>query len=311
MKDKFKISLLDNGIHSFNKALEKFTSYEQGNKKDLFLLKEAIMFLHHGVELLLKQVLIDHGGEYLVFADIKSITKKKIKAKEQGVSVFSLDKPANTATYFDVIQRVKAFVTAVGLGDNLEKYLLELNGIRNTIEHYGVDMEKNKVERLLLKIRAPISKFFLDAGINLGQENKEKWKQLEKELLKQASHLRGGGMIRKAEFNNDTAVIEYASNFNEYKELQPQSTVTKEQWARYWSTGDAVLKALNDGSVRLMREIDELNRVIITIPFEENIYTIDTLRADLENFLGADFSLIKKAWNNVFSDPYVYNKEGR
>ncbi|MGB3587122.1 MAG: hypothetical protein WBA23_11310, partial [Tunicatimonas sp.] len=70
MKKKLKISLEANGIHSFNRGLNTFSDYEQGDKKDDFLLKESIMFLHHGIELLMKQMLVNTADESLIFSDI-------------------------------------------------------------------------------------------------------------------------------------------------------------------------------------------------------------------------------------------------
>ena len=42
MEKKFQISLKDNGIHSLNKGLSSFKSYEES--KNEFELKESIMF---------------------------------------------------------------------------------------------------------------------------------------------------------------------------------------------------------------------------------------------------------------------------
>lgn len=312
MKEKFKISLLDNGIHSFNKGLDELTQYEKQGKKNDFQLKEAIMFLHHGIELLLKQVLIKDKGEFLIFDNINPETIKKIiKAKKEGISVFNLDKPIHTTSYFDVIQRIKAFVDSSPLDESLETRLIELNRLRNNIEHYGIDTEKSKVDTLLLKLHKPISNFFYEAGINLGSENELKWSELEKQLLLEASRLRGGGFIKKTEIINDIVNIEYVENFDEYQKLQPQSTVTKEQWESYWESGEAILKAIIDGGVRLLRKIDGINGVSIKIPFKENMYKIDVNREKVEKFLGHNFEEINLDWDKTFSNKFVYTKEGR
>lgn len=312
VKMKFKISLLDNGVHSFNKGLDEFISYEKDAQKDDFKLKEAIMFFHHGVELLLKQVLIEQRGEYLIFDNIGSETVKKIiSAKQKGISVFNLDKPVHTTNYLDVIQRIKAFIDSPELDESLETRLIELNTIRNNIEHYGIDTEKTKVENLLLNLKEPISKFFKNAGLPLGGENQNKWAELEKQLLIEASRLRGAGSIKKAELRNNTAYIEYVQDFEDYKNLQSQSSVTEALFESYWSTGAAVLKAINDGGVRLMRKIELLNKVSIKIPFKDDIYTIELIRKDVEAFVGYKFDDIRKNWDDTFSNKYVYSKVGR
>lgn len=311
--EKFKISLLDNGIHSFNRGLDKLLQYRDENKKDDFKLKESIMFLHHGIELLLKEVLIRNGGEFLIFDDIKPETVKKIiKAKKDGVSVFNLDKPVHTATYLDIVQRVHAFVDIPRLDESLETRLIELNKQRNSIEHYGIDIEKTKVfDNLLLKLYRPISEFFKNAGIFLDLESQEKWNKIESQLLIEASRLRGGGSIKKAELKDGIVRIEYVEGFEEYKKLQPQSSVTKVQLEAYWESGDAILKALNDGGARLIRKMDEIKEVYIKIPFKNKTYSINIKRQDLESFLGYKMNEIRDNWTNTFSEQYVYSKDGR
>jgi len=313
LTDKLKISLLDNGIHSFNRGLDKLLQYRDENKKDDFKLKEAIMFLHHGIELLLKEVLLRNGGEYLIFEDIKPETVKKIlKAKKAGISVFNLDKPVHTATYPDIVQRVRAFVDIPQLDESLETRLIELNKQRNSIEHYGIDIEKTKVfDNLLLKLHGPISQFFRKAGIKLAIESQEKWNKIESQLLIEASRLRGGGSIKKAELKNGVVSIEYVESFDDYKKLQPQSSVTKEQIEAYWDSGDAILKAINDGGVRLMIKINEINEVYIRIPFKDKVYSIIIKKQDLESFLGYKIDEIRDNWDKIFSDQYVYSKKGR
>ena len=159
MKKKFTISLKENGIHSLNKGLETFSAFEQS--KNEYVLKESIMFLHNGIELLLKQVLVEKAGEYLIYADISEETVRKvIKAKKQSISVFDLSKPPHTATYLEVLSRVRAFVNDPELTERLETWLKELNNIRNNIEHYAINEEIQKTEDLLVKIQKPLLDFF-------------------------------------------------------------------------------------------------------------------------------------------------------
>lgn len=47
MNKKVTITLKENGIHSLEKGLDTFEAYEKN--KNNFTLKEAIMFIHHGV----------------------------------------------------------------------------------------------------------------------------------------------------------------------------------------------------------------------------------------------------------------------
>jgi len=178
---KFKIGLKDNGIHSLNKGLKMFDLYEED--KDDFQLKESIMFLHHGIELLMKQVLIENAGEYLIYSDISDVTVKKvIKAKKDGIGVFDLDRPPHTSTYLEVIGRAKAFVDNPELEESLETRLKELNKIRNKLEHYAIDIEIKKIENLILKIRKPLLKYLKDSlkdfEKNDYEEIEENWEKI-------------------------------------------------------------------------------------------------------------------------------------
>ena len=47
---RFNINLLENGVHSLWRGIESFEEY--GTTQEKMLLKDALMFLHHDVELL-------------------------------------------------------------------------------------------------------------------------------------------------------------------------------------------------------------------------------------------------------------------
>ena len=128
----------------------------------------------------MKQVLVEKAGEYLVYADISEETVRKvINAKNQNISVFDLPKPPHTATYLEVLSRVRAFVNNPELTERLETWLKELNSIRNNIEHYAIDEESQKTEDLLVKIRKPLLAFFKksiqDFGHEEGKQVSKRW----------------------------------------------------------------------------------------------------------------------------------------
>lgn len=184
MNKKFTITLKENGVHSLEKGLKVFTDFEKVSGQSI-LLKEAIMFLHHGIELLMKQVLVEKNSEYLIYSDIDSETVKKvISARKQGVSVFNLPKPVHTATYEQVIDRVEAFVDNPAIQENLKTWLVELNRLRNQIEHYAIDKEEKEVKDLIIKIRNPLLKFFEQSLLDFSKKDIEKvtkqWSEVKK-----------------------------------------------------------------------------------------------------------------------------------
>lgn len=133
---------------------------------------------------------------------------------------------------------------------------------------------------------------------------------LEDKIILEVSRLRAGGRI-KAKLVNNTAYLDYIGNYEEYKKIQPQSMVTKEKFHSYWNSEDTVLKAINDGGVRLMRKIDHIDEVIIKLPYMKNVYSLHVKKKEVEDFLGFKFKDIRLDWDNTFSNRYVYSKKGR
>src|SRR5690242_12115936 len=95
-KDKFQISLRENGEHSFKRSLESYREYEK--TEDQMLLKDTIMFLHQSIELLMKEMLVRHSP-YLIFDELKDIPRKQIEANKKGIGIFFIDKPPRSVTY--------------------------------------------------------------------------------------------------------------------------------------------------------------------------------------------------------------------
>ncbi|WP_293924330.1 hypothetical protein [Sphingobacterium sp. UBA6320] len=131
------------------------------------------------------------------------------------------------------------------------------------------------------------------------------------ELKIAASRLRGGGSIKSIELVGETVNIIYVSSYEEYKRLNPQSILTETDLSTYWESGDAIQKALIDGAVRIMKKLNFVNEVSIVLPYKNEVYEIFVVKSELEKFIGKDFETILKNWDELFSDPYVYDKEGR
>ena len=88
----FKISLRENGAHSLWRGIESFDEFD--NSQNKMMLKDAIMFLHHGVELLMKEVLVSNSP-FLIFEDLRSASKKQKQADKLGLGIFSRKSPKN------------------------------------------------------------------------------------------------------------------------------------------------------------------------------------------------------------------------
>ncbi|OWP83838.1 hypothetical protein BWK59_08490, partial [Flavobacterium davisii] len=115
---------------------------------------------------------------------------------------------------------------------------------------------------------------------------------LEK-LETESSRLRAGGSIKSVELNDGKAIINYVKNFAEYKELNPQSGLTENDLDAYWESGNAIEKALIDGSVKIMTKLDYINAVKIILPYKSKTYSINVNKNDLEKFTGSNFNKLK------------------
>ncbi len=123
------------------------------------LLKDAIMFLHHGIELLMKEILVSHSP-YLIFEELKDLPRKQKLADKQGISIFSIDRPPRTVSYEVACERVEAFIRPAELNDKLLGNLDELNRLRNKLEHHEIEADRQEVEELLLAIHDPLLRLF-------------------------------------------------------------------------------------------------------------------------------------------------------
>jgi hypothetical protein len=156
--NRFRIGLKENGLHSLWRGVESYQQYR--NSPDIWLLKEAVMFLHHGTELLMKEILVQHS-EYLIFEDLGQDTVKKQKqAAQKGLGIFYLPKPPRTVAYLDAIDRVEAFVNPPELDEPLLTWLRQLNQHRNQLEHYAVDADAATVARLITNLLRPLVELF-------------------------------------------------------------------------------------------------------------------------------------------------------
>ena len=140
---------------------------------------------------------------------------------------------------------------------------------------------------------------------------KETEKSNSEILELEASRLRAGGSVKSAVLIGDKAVIKYVKDFKEYKLINPNSRVTEEDLANYWSTGKAIKKALVDGSVKLMKKMEFINETEIELPIKGKVYSISVSKEMLEKFTGQSFKTMCEDFGKSFSDKYVYNESGR
>lgn len=166
------IDMLNNGMDSLKRGFSSYLKYEEIEKEketptleDYFVLKQAVLSTHHGVEILLKCIL-NKKSEFLIVDEIDSNYKEAYKEKNQNgyQSVFQTSKAQkiHTITYEEALSRVKYFGNN-DLPEALEKKLKELNTVRNALTHAEVVIKDTDVEKIFDKLLLDLDVLFLRA----------------------------------------------------------------------------------------------------------------------------------------------------
>jgi len=144
MTQKVKITLIENGIHSFTRGLYYINEYKVS--EDQYDLRDAILFLHNGVELLLKDVL-KRENEFLLFENFKNSIDKKLESIRTGIDIFELADAPHTAKFSTILKRIND-MEPNGMDYRLDDSLNKLTKIRNQIQHYGIKIKLNEITNL-------------------------------------------------------------------------------------------------------------------------------------------------------------------
>jgi len=113
---------------------------------DNWILKESIFWIHHGVELALKQLLV-RKDEFLVFEDIDvavtalATLRKKPGMKNAGVlELFEHPDGVTSVTFQKLLERCAVMInlTELAEGEPLRSKIEELSNYRNKLAHFSV-----------------------------------------------------------------------------------------------------------------------------------------------------------------------------
>ncbi|NQX85133.1 MAG: hypothetical protein HRT67_04410 [Flavobacteriaceae bacterium] len=175
-----KLNFLNSGIDSLKKGFENLNKYESINfsnssakskEKRFYYLKDAILFIQHGIEVLFKSIITRHS-EYLIFSQIDSNVKKALLQKKQRNlnSVFESDlkNKIHTVTFLESIERLKIIPT-VEISKSLEKRLKELESYRNIIMHSEPHLNEYQINITLDGLSDDLDIFFIN---NIGAKYK-------------------------------------------------------------------------------------------------------------------------------------------
>jgi hypothetical protein len=117
--------------------------------------------------------------------------------------------------------------------------------------------------------------------------------------------IRKASLIKIAEIRNQNeAHIQYFSNFSEYQTATTGIHLTEAEFKSYFPLMDTINKTLMEESIRLLWEFPAITRITMKIPYHNKIYTIDTSKRSIENYLKINFKKIhnepsQKQWKEL------------
>lgn len=166
-----KIDLLENGMDSLRMGFSAFLEFEKNTvdkipqKGDYFLLKHAILFTHHGVEILLKYILRQVNELFIISKvdDVYLDTYKKQKKSPNG-NVFDFCEltSIHTITFEEALHRVEK-ICDLKMQKSLSDKLIQLNKIRNALTHAELNIEDSKVTELFQSLLNDLDVLFYKA----------------------------------------------------------------------------------------------------------------------------------------------------
>lgn len=161
-----QISLIENGLDSLTKGFNYLEGYERllqeenDQKTRFLLLKDSILSVQHGIEILFKYILRKHN-ELFLYKDIKDLAAAYAARREGKITELWEQPKVQTISFKESIDRLQD-MCGISITDKLKKTLLQVEGWRNSITHSAVILEERQVSSVLTKLIEALDTFFAD-----------------------------------------------------------------------------------------------------------------------------------------------------
>ncbi|MFD2133325.1 hypothetical protein ACFSKI_19100 [Pseudogracilibacillus auburnensis] len=143
-----KFDLLKNGCDSFKIAHELINQYRIGEEIHDYHLKDIVIYMNHGIEILMKYIL-SNKDEVLLFNNIDRYAKARKEMKDKGhTSVFKADSKLHTINLNSAIERIE-HILDIKIEQELKKHIDELIIVRNELMHYTTELTTREALNLV------------------------------------------------------------------------------------------------------------------------------------------------------------------
>ena len=129
-----------------------------------------------------------------------------------------------------------------------------------------------------------------------------------------ARNIIGGTFVKSTELTGNYGIINFYSSFDEYKNDNPKSLLTEDDYKKHFETKEKIEKILVIENVRLLQQFPTLVGVKMKLQFDEKIYSMKIDRTSVNDYLGLkieDLKIEDGSWNSEFLNPIGYNDRKR
>jgi len=162
MNSDLSLGLLDSICHALQRGYQLWSKGQQ--TRDIWTLKESIIWIHHGVELALKQLLVQEN-EFLVFERVDDAVRQLAHLRKQpnldGAEVLDLFEhhdAVRSVSFHKLVQRAAVVLNIVELseGSPLRSHIDDLTIYRNRLVHFLVVLNVQETNNLLSDLLEPL-----------------------------------------------------------------------------------------------------------------------------------------------------------
>jgi hypothetical protein len=161
-----EFTLLSNGTDSFKKAKDSIDTFQSLRTEFAYhYLKDAIIFLNHGTEILMKLILSTRN-ESLIFENLKDYIKAKedlIRSKTKSSpkngfglndtrSVFDVNENLKTITLTEAMLRIETLCD-IDISKELKNSIEYINKLRNKLMHHSITLDGTGERRIVSTIK--------------------------------------------------------------------------------------------------------------------------------------------------------------